>query len=138
MIVKNYPIKKQPSIQQATFKPPICPSCKRNKWLEFDKGEYCQKCENFINKHKHQVDKKVLRQDGLISTRLPKVNKRSRENYYSMGVTKYNTTKDMTNKLQSLKGKTKLQFYQNVSKDFDEMNYWRRSNTFHFEEDNFF
>ena len=34
LIVKNYPKNKQ------KFKPPNCPSCKPNKWLEFDKGYY--------------------------------------------------------------------------------------------------
>ena len=29
--------------------------------------------------------------------------------------TKYKTTKDMINKLQSLRGKTKLKFYKNIS-----------------------
>ena len=43
--VKNYPKNKQPIIQQEKFKPPNCPSCKRNNWLEFDKGYYCQNCE---------------------------------------------------------------------------------------------
>ena len=29
---------KKPTQQQPKFKPPNCPSCKRNIWLEFDKG----------------------------------------------------------------------------------------------------
>ena len=37
LVVKNYPKNNQP-IQQQKFKPPNCPSCKRNNWLEFDKG----------------------------------------------------------------------------------------------------
>ena len=37
--VKNYlRSNKHPIIQQPNFKPPICPSCKRNNCLEFDKG----------------------------------------------------------------------------------------------------
>ena len=43
LMVKNYPKKKQPTHQQ----PPNCPSCKRNKCLEFDKGYGCQICECF-------------------------------------------------------------------------------------------
>ena len=34
LIVKSYPEKKQPIQEQ----PPDCPSCKRNFWLEVDKG----------------------------------------------------------------------------------------------------
>ena len=62
LIVKNYPKNKnkQPSIQQQL---PNCTSCKRNNWLEFDKGYYCKNCEYIINKQKHQIDKKILRQD---------------------------------------------------------------------------
>ena len=45
LIVKNYPKKKQPIQQQPKFKVPDCPSCKRNDWLEFNKGWYCQNCE---------------------------------------------------------------------------------------------
>ena len=63
LVVKNYPKKKQPIIHQPKFKPPNCPSSKRKNWLEFDKGYYCQNCEYIINKQKHQIDKKVRRQD---------------------------------------------------------------------------
>ena len=35
--------------------------------------------------------------------------------------TKYNTTEDMINKLQELKGKTKLKFYKSISKLYDDM-----------------
>ena len=47
LVVKNYPKNKnkQPIIQQQKFKPPKCPSCKQNNWLEFDKGYYCTSCE---------------------------------------------------------------------------------------------
>ena len=69
LIVKNYPKKKQP-IQQQKFKPPNCPSCKQNNWLEFDKGYYCKNCEYINNKQKHQIDKQVLRQDRGFSTRI--------------------------------------------------------------------
>ena len=36
--VKTYPKNKQPFQQQPKIKPPIGPSCKRNNWLELDKG----------------------------------------------------------------------------------------------------
>ena len=39
-------------------------------WLEFDKGFYCKNCEYIINKQRHQIDKKVLRQDRDFSARL--------------------------------------------------------------------
>ena len=78
LVLKNYPKNKnkQPIIQQQKFKPSDCPSCKRNNWLEFDKGYYCQNCEYIINKQKHQIDKKVLRQDRDFSTRLNYANKK--------------------------------------------------------------
>ena len=38
LIVKNYLNKNQPVIQQRKMKPPNCPSCKQNNWLEFIKG----------------------------------------------------------------------------------------------------
>ena len=51
--------------------------------------------------------------------------------------TTYNSTQDMINKLQQLKGKTKLKFYRNISNFYDEMNIRRQSGTFHFEEIHF-
>ena len=51
--------------------------------------------------------------------------------------TTYNTTEDMNNKLQSLKGKTKLKFYQNVSNCNDEMKIRRQNKIFQFEQDPF-
>ena len=46
LIVKSYPKNKQPIIQnhQQKFELPNCPSCKKNNWLEFDKGHYCKNC----------------------------------------------------------------------------------------------
>ena len=114
LIVKNYPKNKQPIIQQQKFKPPNCPSCKQNNWLKFDKGYYCTNCEYIINKQKHQIDKKVRRQDRDFSTRLNYAIKKIREIYINMVNTNYNTIEDMINKLQSLKGKTNLKFYKNI------------------------
>ena len=105
--VKNFPKKKQPIIHQPKFKPPNCPCCKRNNWLDFDKGYYCQNCEYIFNKQKHRIDKEVLRQDHYFSTRLPYASKKIREIYYSMLNTVYNSTEDLIKKLQSLKGTTK-------------------------------
>ena len=123
LVVKNYPKNKnkQPIIQQQKFKPPNCPSCKQNTWLEFNKGYYCTNCEYIINKQKHQIDKSVLRQDHDFSTRLNYAFKKIREIYMNMVNTTYISTEDMINKLQLLKGKTKLKFYKNISNYYIEM-----------------
>ena len=122
LIVKNYPKNKQPIIQQqSNFQPPNCPNCKRNTWLEFDKGYYCTNCEYIINKQRHQIDKNVFRQDRDFSTRLNYANKKIRDIWMNLVNTIYNTTEDMINKLQSLKGKTKLKVYKNISNCYDEM-----------------
>ena len=114
LAVKNHPKKIQPIIQQQKFKPPNCPSCKQNIWLEFDKGYYCTNCEYISNKQKHQLDKKVLRQDHDFSTILNYANKKIRDIWMNMVITNYNS-EDMINKLQQLKRKTKLKFYKNIS-----------------------
>ena len=123
LVVKNYPKNKnkQSIIQQQKIKPPNCPSCKQNNWLEFNKGYYCQNCEYIINKQKHQIDKKVRRQNHDFSTRLNYANKKIRETWMNMVNTNYNSTEDMINKLQSLKGKTKLKFYKNIKNYYIEM-----------------
>ena len=121
LVVKNYPKNKQPIVQQQKFKPPNCPSCKQNNWLEFDKGYYCTNCEYIINKQRHQIDKKVLRQDHDFSTRLNYANKKIREIYINMANTTYNSSEDMINKLQKLKGRIKLKFYKNISDYYIEM-----------------
>ena len=56
LIVKNYPKNEQTIIQQQL---PNCPSCKRNNWLKFDKGYYCQNSECIINTQKHEIDKNL-------------------------------------------------------------------------------
>ena len=89
------------------MKPPNCPSCKRNIWLEFDRGYYCQNCEYIINKQRHQIDKNVLRQGRDFSTRLNYGNTKIREIYINMVNTTFISSEDMINKLQSSKGKTK-------------------------------
>ena len=38
LILKNYPKKKQPFIQQRKVNSSSYPGCKRNNWLEYDKG----------------------------------------------------------------------------------------------------
>ena len=121
LIVKNYPKNKQPIIQQQKFKPPDCPTCKQNTWLEFDKSYYCTNCEFIINKKKHQIDKKIRRQDRDFSSRLNYANKKIREIFINMVNTNYNTTQEMIDKLQSLKEKTKLKFYKNLSHYYIEM-----------------
>ena len=121
LVVKNYPKNKQPIQQQQKFKPPNCPSCKQNTWIEFDKGYYCTNCEYIINKQKHQIDKNVLRQDRNFSTRLNYANKKIREIYINMVINNFNSTEDMIDKLQQLKSKIKLKFYKNISNYYIEM-----------------
>ena len=71
LVFNNYPKNKQPIIQQPKFKP-NCPGCKRNIWLEFEKGYYCQNCEHIIKKQNHQIDNKDRRHHFY--TRLPYAN----------------------------------------------------------------
>ena len=112
LVIKNCPRNKQTIIQKQL---PNCLSCKQNLWLEFDKGYYCKNCEYIINKQKHQIDEIVLRRESDFSTRLNYANKKIREIWMTMVNTTYNTTENVNNKLQQLKGKTKLKFYKNVS-----------------------
>ena len=37
-MVKRYPRNKRPNFQKQKYKPPNCPNCKQNNWLEFDEG----------------------------------------------------------------------------------------------------
>ena len=114
LIVKNYPKNKnkQPIIQQRKFDLPNCPTCKQNSWLEFDKGYYCKICEYIINKQKHQFNKNIRRQDHDFSTRLNYANKKIREIYVNIA----NLSLDnMIDKLQQLKGRSKLKFHKNIS-----------------------
>ena len=123
LVVKNYPKNKnnQPIIQQQKYKPPNCPSCKQNNWIEFNKGYYCPNCEYIIKKQKHEINKKTQRQDHDFLSRLNYANKKIREIYIDMVNTNYNSTEDMINILQELKGKTKLKFYKNISNYYKEM-----------------
>ena len=123
---------KQPIFQQK-FKPKNCPSCKQNNWLEFDEGYYCKNCEYIINKQNHQIDKKVPRQDRDFSTRLNYANKKIREIFINMVNTTNISSEDMINKLQSLKGKTKLKFHKNTHNFYTEMknrNFQTQKDTF--------
>ena len=80
---------------------------------------------------------KVLRQDHNFSTRLNYANKKIREIWMNMVNTTYNSTEDITKKLQNLKGKTKLKFYKNISNYYEEMNIIWQNDTFQFEGDPF-
>ena len=84
-----------------------------------------------LTKENIRLTKKLRRQDPYFSTRLAYAKKR--EIWMNMINTTYNTTEDMINNLQSIKGKTKLNFYKNLSIRSDEMN----SRNFKFEEDPF-
>ena len=63
------------------------------------------------NKNIRQI-KKVLRQDRDFSTGLSYANKKIREIEMSLVNATYNPTEDMIDKLQQIKGKTKLNFYK--------------------------
>ena len=133
LIVKNYNEKEQPKKQQPNFKPPNRPSCRRNNWVEFDKGWYCQNCGYIMNKQKHQIDKKILREDHYFSTRLPYADKSIREIWINMVTTTNNSTEDMIDNLQELKGKTKLKNYKIIGNYYIEM----KKRNFKFEENPF-
>ena len=98
-VVQNYPKNKEPIIQKQKFKPPNCPKCKQNNWLEFDKGYYCKNCEYIFNKQKYQIDKTILRQDRDFSTGVIYANKKIREIWMKMVNTTYNSTEDMIDNL---------------------------------------
>ena len=68
--------------------------------MEFDKYYYCQNCEFIINKQKHQIDKKVRRQDRYFSTRLPYADEKIREIWMNMNETTSNSSEDMIHKLE--------------------------------------
>ena len=121
LVVKNYPKNKQAIIQRQKFKPPNCPSCKQNNSLEFDKGYYCKNCEYIINKQRHQIDKKVLRQERDFSTRLNYAIKKIRDIWMNMVFTNYNSTEDLINKLQQLKGETTLKIHKIINNYYKEM-----------------
>ena len=44
--------------------------------------------------------------------------------------TNYNSTEDMINNSQSLKGKTKVKFYKNISTYYDNMNFRMNEDVF--------
>ena len=80
------------------------------------------KIANILSTNKNiKLIKKVLRQDHNFSTRLPYANKKIREIWMNMVNTEYNSTEDMINKLQDLKGKTKLKVSKNISNCCNEM-----------------
>ena len=67
---------------------------------------------NTLSTHKNiSLIKKVLRQHLYFSTRLQYANKKIREVYYYRVNTTYNSSEDMIQRLQELKGKTKLKFH---------------------------
>ena len=71
---------------------------------------------------------------------MPCADKRIRKIYYSMANTTFyltQATQVMINKLQSLKRKTKIKFYQTLNVFYDEMNIRRQSGKFKFQEDPF-
>ena len=113
------------------------PSCKQRNWIEFDKGYYCPNCENFFNRPKHQIGEKVLLQYNNFSTRLPHASRKMEDISFFMMNIKYESREDMIDKLRSVEGKTKLNFYKSSTDYYDQMKYIRRSGKFESEEDPF-
>ena len=74
-----------------------------------------------INKNIKLI-KKILRQHHDFSTRLNYANKKMREIWMNMVDTTCNSTEEMINLLQQLKGKTKLKFHKNINNYYDNMN----------------
>ena len=70
--------------------------------------------------------KKVRRQDHYFSTRLPFANKKIGEIFYSTANNTYKPKQDKINKIQSLKGITKVKIYQIISDFYDKMNIRRQ------------
>ena len=97
---------------------PNCPNCKRNTWLEFDKGHYCKNCEYIKSKQKHQINKKILRQDQDFSSRLNYAKSKIGEIYIS--IANFSEDDNIEN-LQFIKGRIKLKFYKNISDYYKEM-----------------
>ena len=58
-----------------------CHFCKQKIWLGINKRCYCKNCDYTFNKQKHQIDKKVLRQEKNFITRLQCASKKQ-ENYF--------------------------------------------------------
>ena len=67
------------------------------------------------------MNKHVLRQGRDFLKRLNYAKTKIREIYIKKVNTNYISTEDMTNKLQSLRGKTKIKFYKNISDYYNEM-----------------
>ena len=100
--VKFYPKKGKPKIE----KPKLdidCPRCNQRLWIEFDITQNCQNRGPVISNSKHQVDKKVLRQDKMFSIRLTDANYEIRQIYFSMANIRFRTTKVLISGLQSFK-----------------------------------
>ena len=81
------------------------------------------------------MGKKVFRQSKNFSKRLPYGEKKLKEIYHNMlSEKKYKSYQEMIDKLQLLKGKTKLKFRQNYSNIYSEMQWKRYMNEFQFED----
>ena len=62
-----------------------------------------------------------LEKDRDFSTRSNYANKKIKDIWMNMVNTTYNSREDMINKLQELKGKTKINFYKNINNYYNEM-----------------
>ena len=134
LTVKPYPKKEKPQHSENTQKIIQCPSCYRNAMVEYDEYYQCEVCDVIMNKTKKEMGKKVFRQSKNFSTRLPYGEKKLKEIYDNMSQTKYKSYQEMIDKLQLLKGKTKLKYRQNYSNVYSEMQWKRSNNNFQFED----
>ena len=68
---------------------------------------------------------------------MPYVDKKIREIHFNKTITKYKATQGLHIKLQQLKCRTNLKFYQNNSNYYYEMKYQRQNGTYQFDENPF-
>ena len=73
-----------------------------------------------MNKQKHQIDKKVVRQDHDSSNRI--IYAKTKTRYIYIYISLANSSEDnVIDKLQLIKGRSKLKFYKNISDYYKEM-----------------
>ena len=98
--VKRYP-KTIRTIGKPKVNLPDCPNCRQNIWVELTHSYYCPGYDFDINKHEHQIDNKVLRQDKNFSTRLPYGKKRLAKFIIQGSIQNVKKTEDMIGITQS-------------------------------------
>ena len=82
--VTRYPKKKKP-LSEKKINLPSCLGCKQDNWVELTHGYYSHNCEFIMNKLKHEINQKVVRQDRNFCTRLPYAKKKDWRNMLFQG-----------------------------------------------------